>query len=150
MTFLPAVVLHRLVRHPLALAPLLVRRASVLERRLKCWWKSNDRVIRRQHIYLWTKHKFAAWGDKANKGRIGRMAPARGLSRKKISNWGLNQLTSQRRVAVLSLPTLGRCYSTTLSSYVPGEKILGIFPFPRYALHSMIVVCELYLINCIE
>jgi hypothetical protein len=33
-------------------AVLLVRRASVVEHRLKCRWNSNSRGIRRQHIHL--------------------------------------------------------------------------------------------------
>jgi hypothetical protein len=62
----------------------------------------------------------------------------------------LDHESSRRTVAVLSLPALiGRCRST-LASYVVDEKIRGNLPFPRYALHNMIMVCELYLINRVE
>jgi hypothetical protein len=53
-------------------------------------------------------------------------------------------------VAALSLSALlGRCHST-LVSYVAYEKIRGNLPFPRYALHNMIMGCNLYLISLIE
>jgi hypothetical protein len=55
ITFLPHVVLPRLVRHPLAPVQVLVRRESVVEHRLKGKWNSNNRGIKRQHIhFLWT------------------------------------------------------------------------------------------------
>jgi hypothetical protein len=52
ITFLPHAVPHRLVRHPMAPVQLLVRRASVVEHRLKGKWNSNNRGIRRQHIHF--------------------------------------------------------------------------------------------------
>jgi hypothetical protein len=51
---------------------------------------------------------------------------------------------------VLSLSALlGRCRST-LINYVTDEKIREDLPFPRYALHNVMLSCELYLINCVE
>jgi hypothetical protein len=59
-------------------------------------------------------------------------------------------LLDRRRVAALSLPALiGRCRSTP-ASYVADEKIRGSLPFPRYALHNILMGCELYLINRVE
>ena len=52
ITFLPHAVLRRLVRRPLAPVRFLVRRASVVEHRLKDKWNSNYRGIRRQHIHF--------------------------------------------------------------------------------------------------
>ena len=59
--------------------------------------------------------------------------------------WIIN--LSWRRIAALSLlALLGRCRST-LVNYVADEKIRGNLPFPRFALHNMIMGCDLYLIN---
>ena len=44
---------------------------------------------------------------------------------------------------------LGRCRST-LVSYVAEEKIRRNLSFPRYALHNMIMGCELHLISRVE
>jgi hypothetical protein len=113
--------------------------------------------------------KSAIRSDKADSERVGSTAPARGVSREPFSYWCLDLLflicsdiskgrvyaplsyslvdlnasldheSSRRRVAALSLPALiGRCRST-LASYVADEKIRGDLPFPRYALHNMIL-----------
>ena len=56
----------------------------------------------------------------------------------------------RERVAALRLPVLiGQCRST-LASYVVNETIRGNIPLQRYALHYMIMGCELYHINCVE
>jgi hypothetical protein len=44
---------------------------------------------------------------------------------------------------------IGGCRST-LASYVAGENLRGNLRFTRYALHNMIMGCELYLINAAE
>jgi hypothetical protein len=57
-----------------------------------------------------------------------------------------------RRVAALSLRAIVDQWCSTFASYVSDEKIRGngSLPFPRYALHNVVVGPELYLINCVE